>query len=120
MEETEVADEHNPDQPMPTEGGTDAGPQGIQARYSDIGSLAVGAGFAGLLAYPWLIGYPVARYAILVADVVALTLGVWLLWRAVRRSGRYDMAIAALVTSGVSLYFFVAYMTGPPPAPGST
>ena len=97
--------------------GAQSAPRGLVGALPEI---AVGAGFAGLLLFPWLIGFPTARYLILVADLLAVTLGLWLLWRALHRAGRYDMAIAALATSGVSLYLFINYVTGPPPAPGGT
>ena len=121
-DEASEADAHMTDERVAEESsssrkGTQAASRGLVGALPEI---AVGAGFAGLLLYPWLIGLPTARYLILTVDLLALTLGLWLLWRALRRSARYDMAIAALVTSGVSLYLFISYVTGPPPAPGGT
>lgn len=86
----------------------------------EFGYVAAGAGLLGLLLYPLLIASQVARYAIPAVDAVALVLGTMLLWRALRRRGGLDLAIAALATGGLSLYLFLAYVTGPPPAPGGT
>jgi hypothetical protein len=81
---------------------------------------AVVAGFAGLLMYRFVIGDPVLRYLIPMADAIALALGAWLLLRADRRRDGWDMALGALATGGVSLYLFLSAVTGPEPAPGGT
>jgi hypothetical protein len=85
----------------------------------DLGTVAVAAGLIGLFAGPILIARSDARLIILVADIVALTLGAWTVWRASRGFAQLDLGIAAILTGGVSLYMYVAYVTGPPP-PGGT
>lgn len=95
-------------------------PRRTRRRTPDLGSVAVVAGLVGLLAGPFLIADPTARYVILIADVVALVLGGWSLWDGVRRSERLDMGITAVVAGAVSLYLFISYVSGPPPAPGGT
>jgi hypothetical protein len=80
----------------------------------DLGPIALAAGVVGLLAGPLLIGDPTARYVVLVADVLALALGALALWAAVRRFARLDLAVAAMVCGGASLFLFVSYVTDPP------
>ena len=103
--------------PTPIAHGRDGeDPQRARRTTPDLGSVAVVAGVVGLLAGPFLIADPTARYIILVADVLALALGGWSLWDGVvRRSGHLDMGIAAVVAGGVSLYLFISYVSGPPP-----
>ncbi len=96
-------------------GRDDEGPRRARRTTPDLGLVAVVAGLVGLLAGPFLIADPTARYIILIADVLALVLGGWSLWDGVvRRSGRLDMGVAAVVAGGVSLYLFISYVSGPP------
>ncbi len=102
---------------MPSSGGVrQAAPEYTRT----LAIIAVIAGFAGLLMYRFVISDPILRYLIPLADVVAIALAVWLLSNAQRRRTGLDMALGALATAGVSLYLFLAYVTGPPPPPGGT
>jgi len=85
----------------------------------DLGTIAVAAGVFGLLAGPFLFARPNARLVVLAADVLALALGMFTVWGASRRSARLDWGVAAIITGGVSLFMYLAYVTDPPP-PGST
>lgn len=79
-----------------------------------LGPVALAAGLVGLIAGPVLIGDPTARYVVLVADILALAVGAAALWAAVRRHARLDLAVAAILCGGASLFFYVSYVTAPP------
>lgn len=83
----------------------------------DPGPLAVSAGLFGLLAGPLLVAGSPGRYLVLLADIVALALGGLGIWGAVRRWARLDMALAAILMGGVSLFLWISYVTDPPPLP---
>jgi hypothetical protein len=84
-------------------------------------SLAAGfCGLAGLGAVPFLMAGTPGRYLILIADILALTLGGVGLWAAIRYRARFDWAVLGLVTGGISLFLYVAYVTDPSPAAGGT
>jgi energy-converting hydrogenase Eha subunit C len=80
----------------------------------DLGPVALAAGLVGLLTGPLLIGDPTARYVVLVADLIALALGAYGLWTALRRAARLDLAIAAILCGGVSLFLYLSFVTNPP------
>lgn len=82
------------------------------------GIVAAAAGFLGLVLYRFLIGDDVLRYIVPALDAVAIALAGWLLIGPQRRR-HWDYALAALFMAGLSLYFFVSYVTGSP-APGGT
>lgn len=83
----------------------------------DPGPVAVAAGLFGLLSGPLLVASSTGRYLILLADIVALVLGGLGIWGALRRSARLDMALAAVLMGGVSLFLWISYVTDPPPLP---
>jgi len=105
--------------PIPAPAGDRRAPARTRGSLPDLGSIAVAAGLIGLFAGPILIARSEARLIILVADIVALTLGAWTVWGSSRGFARLDMGIAAILTGGISLFMYVAYVTGPPP-PGGT
>jgi hypothetical protein len=82
--------------------------------------MAAAAGLAGLWAYRLLVAEPAARWVIVAVDVVAIGLGVWLLARRRRYRGGADLAVAAILMAGFSLYLFMARVTGALPVPGGT
>jgi hypothetical protein len=80
----------------------------------DLSPVALAAGLVGLLTGPLLVGDPTARYAVLAADLVAVTFGVLGVWVSLKRFGRLDYAVAAIVMGAVSLFLWVQYVSDPP------
>ena len=80
----------------------------------DLSPVALAAGVVGLLTGPFLIDDATARYVILAADLVALTFGALAVWVSLKRFGRLDYAVAAIITGGVSLFLWVRYVSDPP------
>jgi hypothetical protein len=129
--------------PVAVPGPDGAVPRPVRRTTPDLGIVAVAAGLVSLLARPFLMAGPTSRSVVLVAAIVALALGVWSLWGALRRSadwalavaaivavalgawslwgalrrsGDWALALAAMLTGGLSLYLYVAYVTAPPGA----
>jgi hypothetical protein len=80
----------------------------------DLSPVAIVAGIVALVTGPLLVSDPTARYVVLAAAVVALVFGALGAWTSVRRGGRLDYAVAAIITGGVSLYLWIAYVLDPP------
>ena len=94
-----------------------AAPQPVRRATPDLGPVAVAAGLISLLARSFLMADPAARYVVLAAAIIAVALGGWSLWVALRHhSADVAVALAAIITGGLSLYLYVSYVTAPPGA----
>ena len=86
---------------------------------STVATVAVIAGFAGLLMCLFVLGDPVLRYLIPLAVGGAIARVIWVLARSARRR-HLDMVVGALATAGASLYLFISFITDPSPTPAGT
>lgn len=93
-------------------------PRSFEGLTQQAARAALVAGLLGVLAGPWLARSDPGLYLALVVDVVALGAGALGLWGALRHTARLDYAVAGLIMGAAGLYFWVSYVTGPPP--GST
>ncbi|HET6496661.1 MAG TPA: hypothetical protein VFH61_14990 [Thermoleophilia bacterium] len=109
-------DDGLPSPGVPGPDGSD--PRPVPRATPDLGLVAVAAGLISLLARSFLMADPTARYVVLAAALTAVALGAWSLWVALRHhAADVAVALAAIITGGLSLYLYVSYVTAPP---GST
>ena len=78
--------------------------------------VALVAGFFGVLGGPLLMAQGTSRYLVLALDVLALTAGALGLWGALRRTARLEYAVAGLIMGAAGLYFWISYVSDPPPS----
>ena len=94
-----------------------AAPRPVRRAMPDLGPVAVAAGLISLLARSFLMADPTARYVVLAAAIIAVALGAWSLWVALRHhSADFAVALAAIITGGLSIYLYISYVTAPPGA----
>lgn len=101
--------------PLAAPGPDGAAPRPVRRATPDLGPVAVAAGLISLLARSFLMADPTSRYVVLVAAIIAVALGGWSLWVALRHhSADFAVALAAIITGGLSLYLYISYVTAPP------